>query len=205
MMKSTSLFLLSAAVAQLVLQQQGGLVSAAFSLSMRVTEGGTGSVSTRRGFFSSGALATAAVVVGVTASSPQEVQAAPEIFTTENGVKYAVTKEPKDPKKAQSPLTGDLVAIEYTGYLTNGQIFDATHAQGKNALLQFKLGDTAVITGLNEMVSNMVVGQKVQAIIPPSLAYGDKGVCLDDGECLIKPGSTLVYDIYLNRRSIPPP
>eukprot|EP00978_Attheya_sp_CCMP212_P046204 scaffold378922_cov26-Attheya_sp.AAC.1 len=158
---------------------------------MRATEGGTGSVATRRGFFSLGALATAAVVVGVTASSPQEVQAAPEIFTTEKGVKYAVTKEPKDPKRAQSPLPGDLVAIEYTGYLTSGKIFDATHAQGKNALLQFKLGDTAVITGLNEMVSNMVVGQQVQAIIPPSLAYGDKGVCLDDGECLIKPGSTL--------------
>jgi FKBP-type peptidyl-prolyl cis-trans isomerase len=56
----------------------------------------------------------------------------------------------------------------------------------------------------------MVVGQKVQAIIPPSLAYGDKGVCLNNedgtqGECLIKPGSTLVYDILLKRSSIPPP
>ena len=55
------------------------------------------------------------------------------------------------------------------------------------------------------MVSRMVVGQKVQAIIPPGLAYGEKGVCLDDGECLIKPGSTLVYDIFLKRSSIPPP
>ena len=55
------------------------------------------------------------------------------------------------------------------------------------------------------MVANMQVGQKVQAIIPPSMAYGDKGVCLDDGECLIKPGSTLVYDITLKKTSIPPP
>jgi FKBP-type peptidyl-prolyl cis-trans isomerase len=51
----------------------------------------------------------------------------------------------------------------------------------------------------------MVVGQKVQAIIPPNLAYGEKGVCLEDGECLIKPGSTLVYDVLLKRSSIPPP
>jgi len=55
------------------------------------------------------------------------------------------------------------------------------------------------------MVANMQVGEKVQAIIPPSLAYGEKGVCLEDGECLIKPGTTLVYDILLKRSSIPPP
>lgn len=45
------------------------------------------------------------------------------------------------------------------------------------------------------MVLNMEVGQKVQAIIPASLAYGDKGVCIENGECLIKPGSTLGKDI----------
>ena len=56
----------------------------------------------------------------------------------------------------------------------------------------------------------MQVGQKVQAIIPPALAYGEKGVCIekDEGaqrECLIKPGSTLVYDVYFKKCSIPPP
>jgi FKBP-type peptidyl-prolyl cis-trans isomerase len=69
----------------------------------------------------------------------------------------------------------------------------------------FKLGSTAVIPGLNEVVANMKVGEKVQAIIPPSLAFGDVGVCIDDGECLIKPGSTLVYDVKLTKSSIPPP
>ena len=69
----------------------------------------------------------------------------------------------------------------------------------------FKVGSGSVIPGLDEMVSRMVVGQKVQAIIPPELAYGEKGVCLDDGECLIKPGSTLVYDVFLKKSSIPPP
>ena len=97
------------------------------------------------------------------------------------------------------------MAIEYTGYLANGQIFDATHSEGKSNSLLFKLGTGSVVPGLDDMVSQMVVGQKVQAIIPPKLAYGDKGVCLDDGECLIKPGSTLVYDILLKRSSIPPP
>jgi FKBP-type peptidyl-prolyl cis-trans isomerase len=89
--------------------------------------------------------------------------------------------------------------------LSNGQIFDATHAVGKKNALLFKAGSNVVIPGLNEVVLNMRVGEKVQAIIPPNLAFGDDGICLDNGECLIKPGSTLVYDVYLKKSSIPPP
>ena len=111
----------------------------------------------------------------------------------------------KDVDKKSYPQPGDIVAIEYTGYLTSGAIFDGTHSEGKQNALLFKLGSTAVVAGLNEMVSEMKVGQKVQAIIPPELAFGEKGICLESGECLVKPGSTLVYDIYLKKSSIPPP
>jgi FKBP-type peptidyl-prolyl cis-trans isomerase len=55
------------------------------------------------------------------------------------------------------------------------------------------------------VVKELVVGEKVQAIIPPTLGFGDKGICLETGECLVKPGATLVYDIYLKRSAIPPP
>lgn len=132
--------------------------------------------------------------------------AAPKVVmqNTENGIKFATTKPPEN-KKSFFPQKGDIVAIEYTGYLTNGQIFDATHAAGKNKALLFNLGSTAVIPGLNDIVSNMKVGQKVQAIIPPSMAFGDKGICNDGEDCLIKPDSTLVYDVFLIRSSIPPP
>ena len=85
------------------------------------------------------------------------------------------------------------------------KIFDATHAEGKKSALLFQLGSTAVIPGLNDIVSYMQVGEKVQAIIPPELAFGDEGICLEGGECLIKPGSTLVYDVLLKKTSIPPP
>ena len=70
----------------------------------------------------------------------------------------------------------------------------------------FQVGSSAVIEGVNEMVKYMGVGEKVQAIIPPSLAFGDKGICIEStGECLVKPKATLVYDIYLKRSAIPPP
>ena len=96
--------------------------------------------------------------------------------------------------------------MEFNRYLTNGKIFDATHSKGKSNALLFQLGSTAVIAGINEIVSQgMDVGDSVQAIIPPALAYGDKGVCIEDQGCLIEPGSTLVYDIYLKKSSIPPP
>lgn len=177
----------------------------AFSLSLKTEPPST---STRRAFFSrtastvsSAALLTAGTVASL--SRPSLALAAPEIFTTPNGVKYAVLQKAK---QKGTPQKGDIVAIEYTGYLSDGTIFDGTHSEGKKNVLMFELGGNAVIPGVNEMVMNMDgVGEKVQAIIPPELAFGDKGLCLENGECLIKPKSTLVYDVYLKQSAIPPP
>jgi len=159
----------------------------------------------RRAFLSKSAAATtgAAIALSTPFTSLPARAATPEVLKTSKGIKYVVTKKPAD--KASFPVEGDFVVVEYTGYLVNGQIFDATHSEGKSNALLFKLGSTAVINGLNDMVANMKVGEKVQAIIPPELAFGDTGVCLEGGDCLIKPGSTLVYDILLKKTSIPPP
>jgi hypothetical protein len=73
---------------------------------------------------------------------------ATQIFETPNGVKYAVLSPAKD---KFVPTKGDIVAIEYTGYLTDGSIFDSTHAEGKSNALMFQLGGNAVIDGINEM------------------------------------------------------
>jgi len=128
--------------------------------------------SSRRAFLRTApaAIAAAATVSQMNPSSP--ALAAPEIKTTDDGkIKYAVVKTAQD---KGAPLKGDIVAIEYTGYLTNGQIFDATHAEGKKNALMFELGGTAVIEGINDVVQEMGVGEKVQAIIPSELAFGDK-------------------------------
>jgi FKBP-type peptidyl-prolyl cis-trans isomerase len=162
------------------------------------------SASSRRSFLSKAA--GAAVFGGMAMTQiPNNVMAAPTIYQLDSGVKYAITKETT---KGSYPQEGDIVAVEYTGYLTDGSIFDGTHSEGKSNALLFKLGSTAVTPGMNKMVAEMKVGQKVQAIIPPELAFGDKGICIEkDGkqECLVKPGSTLVYDIFLKKASIPPP
>jgi peptidylprolyl isomerase len=156
----------------------------------------------RRAFLTTTVSATVASTGWATNHRP--ANAAPEIFTTASGIKYAVLQPPT---KNPSSLKGDIVAIEYTGYLSNGAIFDGTHGEGKKNILVFELGGNAVIDGINEMVSSMGVGEKRQVIIPPQLAFGNKGICVgdDDKECLVKPNSTLVYDISLKRSAIPPP
>jgi hypothetical protein len=83
--------------------------TAAFALSMQ------DSVPSRRAFLSK---AFVAAGVGLGTSAP--AMAAPEIFSTKNGIKYATLKPGKD---KGSPLERDIVAIEYTGYLTDGTIF----------------------------------------------------------------------------------
>lgn len=165
------------------------------------------SPSSRRVFF--GALLITATSTLTTPSQPsgavttKAAATPPEIQTAAGGkIKYATIRPALEPPAS---LEGDLVAIEYTGYLTDGTIFDATHAEGKKNFLMFQIGGKGVIPGISAMVQEMGVGQKVQAIIPSELAFGDKGLCLESGECLIKPGSTLVYDIYLKRSAIPPP
>jgi FKBP-type peptidyl-prolyl cis-trans isomerase len=75
----------------------------------------------------------------------------------------------------------------------------------KQNALMFQVGSSAVIEGINEVVKYMGVGEKVQAIIPAELAFGEKGICIESGECLVKPKATLVYDIFLKKSAIPPP
>mmetsp|Transcript_25298 Transcript_25298/g.47519 ORF Transcript_25298/g.47519 Transcript_25298/m.47519 type:complete len:183 (+) Transcript_25298:55-603(+) len=155
--------------------------------------------------FSSGIVAG-----GLLTSTP--ANAAPEIFTTSKGVKYAVTKKSTLPTTLgapTSPQDGDICVISYTGYLTNGQIFDATHSEGKGKDLAFSLGKKQVIDGLDDLLRDIKVGDTVQAIIPPGMAYGSKGVCIEkegaETECLIKPDQTLVYDVFFKKISLPPP
>ena len=54
------------------------------------------------------------------APKPTVAATSPEIFNTANGIKYATIKKATG---KGSPIDKDIVAIEYTGYLTDGTIF----------------------------------------------------------------------------------
>ena len=54
--------------------------------------------------------------------------------------------------------------------------------------MQFQLGAGQVIAGWDQGVQGMKVGGRRQLIIPPDLAYGDRGAGYS-----IAPGETLIF------------
>jgi peptidylprolyl isomerase len=82
---------------------------------------------------------------------------------------------------------GDTVQVHYVGVaFSTGEQFDASWDRGDP--LQFQLGVGQVIAGWDRGVQGMKVGGRHQLIIPPGLAYGDRGAGRD-----IAPGETLIF------------
>jgi peptidylprolyl isomerase len=82
---------------------------------------------------------------------------------------------------------GDTVKVHYVGVaFSTGEEFDASWGRGEP--LEFELGAGRVIAGWDQGVSGMKVGGRRQLVIPPDLAYGDRGA----GN-VIAPGETLIF------------
>ena len=82
---------------------------------------------------------------------------------------------------------GDTVQVHYVGVAySTGEEFDASWNRGDP--LQFQLGAGRVIAGWDQGVQGMKVGGRRQLIIPPDLAYGERGA----GN-VIAPGETLIF------------
>ncbi|HET9929735.1 MAG TPA: FKBP-type peptidyl-prolyl cis-trans isomerase [Polyangiaceae bacterium] len=85
------------------------------------------------------------------------------------------------------PKPTDTVSVHYSGWTTDGQLFDSSVQRG--APTSFALNQ--VIKGWTEGVQLMVEGEKTRFWIPGNLAYGDKPA---------RPGAPagmLVFDIEL--------
>lgn len=92
--------------------------------------------------------------------------------------------------------TGDSVVVEYTGWLTDGSIFDSSRS--RNQPFPFTIGKAQVIPGWDEGVPGMAAGGKRKLIIPSALAYGAQGQQdPNTGATIIPPNATLVFDIEL--------
>lgn len=66
--------------------------------------------------------------------------------------------------------SGSIVAVHYSGCLTNGTVFDDN--LDVDPAFVFRAGAGAVIPGFDEGVVGMRVGGRRQLVIPPSLGYG---------------------------------
>lgn len=155
-------------------------------------------------------LSSAVIGYGVAPSGAVEKIDASKVKSTQSGAKYVVVKEGKCPTTDPTglagsclPQEGSLAIIDYTGFLPSGDVFDTTEKKGGKPLV-FKIGGNQVITGLEDVVKLMLPGEEVQALIPAKIAYGERGVCTDSGECLIPPNTDLKYFIRLVRIAVQP-
>ncbi|MEY2557881.1 MAG: hypothetical protein QOE34_1306 [Verrucomicrobiota bacterium] len=99
---------------------------------------------------------------------------------TVSGLGYQVLK-PGNGKRHPTELSS--VTVHYSGWTTDGAMFDSSTARGKPAT--FSLG--SVIPGWTEGLQLMVEGEKTRFWIPESLAYKGQGPVYGD----------LVFDIEL--------
>ena len=101
-----------------------------------------------------------------------------------NGIQYEVLKAGKGDK----PTKTDTVTVHYHGTLTNGKVFDSSVKRGKPATFPLN----GVIKGWQETLPLMPVGSKWKVVIPPELAYGERGAGSSIG-----PNETLIFEIEL--------
>lgn len=109
----------------------------------------------------------------------------PNAIRTSSGLMYIILKE----GSGETPTSGSLVEVHYTGRLLDGTKFDSSVDRGQRFL--FVVGTGRVIKGWDEALLSMKKGEKRVLIIPPGLAYGDKGMGT------IPPNATLIFEVEL--------
>ncbi len=131
---------------------------------------------------------TAAVAVLATAGCtepippPNDVAAPPSDATvTASKLAYKILKKGDGTEHPKSTST---VRVHYTGWTTDGKMFDSSVARGEP--IEFPLN--GVIAGWTEGLQLMVVNDKARLWIPEALAYQGKAG---------RPAGMLVFDVEL--------
>ncbi len=96
---------------------------------------------------------------------------------------------PLEKGKGRCPVKGEKVELDFSASLLDGQSVGSTFDNPEK--FSFVLGDNSTIRGWEEIVPKMHLGERVKAIIPFDLAYGEHAV----GS--IPAYANLVYDIKL--------
>ncbi|MFT5754583.1 MAG: peptidyl-prolyl cis-trans isomerase A (cyclophilin A) [Flavobacterium sp.] len=105
---------------------------------------------------------------------------------TESGLRYKMIQKGNGTQAEK----GKMVSVHYEGSLENGQVFDSSYKRKKP--IDFQLGVGQVISGWDEGVALLKVGDKARFVIPSHLGYGSQGA-----GGVIPPDATLIFDVEL--------
>ena len=106
------------------------------------------------------------------------------LIKTASGLQYEIIKM----GDGEKPNATDKVEVHYHGTLEDGTVFDSSVDRGQT--ISFPLN--RVIKGWTEGVQLMPVGSKFKFIIPPELAYGERGA-----GGIIPSNATLIFEVEL--------
>ena len=105
---------------------------------------------------------------------------------TGSGLRYQILQEGTGSKAEK----GKTVSVHYKGQLADGTVFDSSYK--RNQPIDFALGVGQVISGWDEGIQLLKVGDKARFVIPGDLAYGSAGA-----GGVIPPNATLIFDVEL--------
>jgi FKBP-type peptidyl-prolyl cis-trans isomerase FklB len=111
-------------------------------------------------------------------------KAKPGVKTTASGLQYEVLTE----GSGESPKPTDKVTVHYRGTLPDGKVFDSSYDRNEPATFPVN----GVIPGWVEALQLMKPGAKYRLVIPPALAYAERGAGNDIG-----PNQVLIFDVEL--------
>ena len=106
-----------------------------------------------------------------------------EYTVLDSGIQYRVITE----GSGDMPTIDDTIEVHYKGTLVNGEEFDSSYQRNMTAVFPLN----GVIPGWQEVLPLMSVGSTWEVIIPPDLAYGERG----SGR--IGPNEVLIFEINL--------
>lgn len=99
------------------------------------------------------------------------------------GLLVELIKEGQGP----SPQEGDWVTVHYRGQFIDGRDFDNSWRRQQPATIPM----SDAIEGWQRVIPSMQIGDRVRIVIPPKLAYGQRG------SGAVGPEQTLIFEIEL--------